>query len=65
MFSSNQRITSLEILEFVCLILDKIYLQKSYCVKEFSYNIKKCSFYLKKKPGIRLIVLDSANTFFL
>lgn len=63
-FKENKQIQSLEILELTCKILDKILIQPSYSVKEFLYNLKKCNIYVKRHPAIRLVVIDSVNTFF-
>jgi len=65
MFKDTKKMSPIKIVEFTCTILDKIIIQQSFSLKEFMFNLKKCNIYLKRHPGIRLVVIDSLNTFFL
>lgn len=63
-FKDNKAIKTLEVLDLTCKILDKVLIQPSYSLKEFAFNLKKCGIYMKRHPGIRLVVIDAVNTFF-
>jgi hypothetical protein len=63
-FKDNKAIKHLEVLDLTCKVLDKVVVQPSYTLKEFEFNIKKCSIYMKRHPAIRLVLVDAMNTFF-
>lgn len=63
-FKDNDKIRDSEIQEFACLILDKVILQPCFSLKEFVYALHKCNIYIKRNPIVRLVIIDSMNTFF-
>ena len=63
-FKENDKIKDAEIQEFACLILDKVILQPCFTLKELIFALLKTNIYIKRNPIVRLVVIDSLNTFF-
>ena len=45
-------------------LLSKLKIQECFSMEEFLWSLVKCNIFLKRNPSIRLVVVDSLNTYF-